>query len=194
MSDLNEIELKQLKILINNKDIFYYEDDFNNIIRPLVGKLLDLYNKTEKELNNLKEIEQLHKEENGKLNVEINELEHTLYAKQSMIDELTHNEEKLKIELGKEKEKNKELITENFSLNEMKRYNQKHYISKDKIKLKKEQTKKVYEDEMKPYQTEYGLDVTYLSKKEKDELINKRNCLLTQIKTYEMLLEEKQNV
>ena len=41
---------------------------------------------------------------------------------------------------------------------------------------------KVYEEEMKPYQIEYGLDVTYLSRKEKAELVNKRNCLITQIK------------
>lgn len=40
---------------------------------------------------------------------EIDELERTLYAKQSMIDELTQSEEKLKIELAQEKEKNKEL-------------------------------------------------------------------------------------
>jgi hypothetical protein len=69
-------------------------------------------------------------------------------------------------------------------------YVEKNYIHKDKIRERIEQTKKTYQEEMKPYQTEYGLDVTYLSKKEKEELINKRNCLLTQIKTYEMLLEE----
>ena len=70
------------------------------------------------------------------------------------------------------------------------------YISKDKIKERLEQTKKVYDEEMKPYMIEVGngekvLNVTYLSKKEKEELINKRNCLLVQIKTYELLLEEK---
>ena len=69
-------------------------------------------------------------------------------------------------------------------------YVEKNYIHKDKIRERMEQTKKTYQEEMKPYQTEYGLDVTYLSKKEKEELINKRNCLLTQIKTYEMLLED----
>lgn len=62
-------------------------------------------------------------------------------------------------------------------------------ISKDKIKKDLEICKKVYEEEMKPYATEYGLNVTYLSKKEKEQLVNKRNCLLTQMKTYEMLLE-----
>ena len=41
---------------------------------------------------------------------------------------------------------------------------------------------------MKPYQREYGLDVTYLSRKEKAELVNKRNCLITQMETYKQLL------
>lgn len=47
---MSEDEIKILKVLINNKDVFYYEDDFNNRIRPLVGKLLDLY-EDEKEKN-----------------------------------------------------------------------------------------------------------------------------------------------
>ena len=66
----------------------------------------------------------------------------------------------------------------------------KNSISKDKIRKDLETCQKVYEKEMKPYQRDYGLDVTYLSKKEKEELVNKRNCLITQMKTYEMLLEE----
>lgn len=45
MKEISEQEIKTLKVLINNKDVFYYEDDFNNRIRPLVGKLLDLYMK-----------------------------------------------------------------------------------------------------------------------------------------------------
>ena len=44
---------------------------------------------------------------------------------------------------------------------------------------------------MKPYQTEYGLNVTYLSKKEKNELVNKRNCLITQMETYKQLLKNE---
>lgn len=63
-------------------------------------------------------------------------------------------------------------------------------ISKDKIKKDLEICEKVYEKEMKPYQKSYGLDVTYLSKKEKAELINKRNCLIVQIETYKQLLKE----
>ena len=71
-------------------------------------------------------------------------------------------------------------------------------VEKDKIKKRLEQTKKVYEDEMKPYWVEVGdkervLNVSYLSKKEKEELLNKRNCLLVQIATYEDLLEESNN-
>lgn len=69
------------------------------------------------------------------------------------------------------------------------------YVSKNKIRKRMEQTKKVYDEEMKPYMIEVGngekvLNVTGLNKKEKEELINKRNCLLVQIKTYEMLLED----
>jgi len=66
----------------------------------------------------------------------------------------------------------------------------KNSISKDKIRKDLETCQKVYEEEMKPYQTEYGLNVSCLSKKEKEQLVNKRNCLITQMKTYEMLLEE----
>ena len=64
------------------------------------------------------------------------------------------------------------------------------YISKDKIKERIKTIKEIYEREMKPYQTEYGLNVSLLSKKEKDELIGKRNGLLLQIAAYESLLEE----
>ena len=66
----------------------------------------------------------------------------------------------------------------------------KNSVSKDKIKEDLKRCQKVYEEEMKPYQRDYGLDVTYLTKKEKEELVNKRNCLITQMKTYEMLLED----
>lgn len=97
----------------------------------------------------------------------------------------------IKKELEQEKEKNKE-YEKQLDLD----YVDKNYIHKDKIKEKMEQTKKVYDEEMKPYMLDTGngekvLNVTGLNKKEKEELINKRNCLLVQIKTYEMLLEEK---
>lgn len=64
------------------------------------------------------------------------------------------------------------------------------YISKDKIKERIKTIKEIYEREMKPYQTEYGLNVSLLSKKEKDDLIGKRNGLLIQIASFESLLEE----
>ena len=69
-------------------------------------------------------------------------------------------------------------------------YVEKNYIHKDVIRKHLESVEKVYEEEMKPYQKEYGLDVTYLSKKEKAELVNKRNCLIVQMETYKQLLEE----
>lgn len=68
------------------------------------------------------------------------------------------------------------------------KYVEENYISKDKIKKDLETCEKVYKREMKPYQREYGLDVTYLSKKEKEKLINTRNCLITQMETYKQLL------
>ena len=67
----------------------------------------------------------------------------------------------------------------------------KNYISKDRIRKDLEKCEKVYKEEMKPYQREYGLDVTYLSKKEKEKLINTRNCLIAQMETYKQLLGDK---
>ena len=73
-------------------------------------------------------------------------------------------------------------------IKKIQQYIQENYISRDEIKRALEVCEKVYEKEMKPYQTEYGLDVTYLSKKEKAELVNKRNCLIVQMETYKQLL------
>ena len=117
---MSEEEIKILKVLINNKDIFYYEDDFNNRIRPLVGKLLDLYNQTQKQLNNLKEIEKTHKEENGKLRVELEQYKRLAEMNLKDAEEFQNNMcehrcilyneiEELKAGLFEEKEKNKEL-------------------------------------------------------------------------------------
>lgn len=65
----------------------------------------------------------------------------------------------------------------------------KDYINKDKIRERIKNIEDTYKKEMKPYQTEFGLNVSLLSKKEKEELINKRNGLLTQKITLEELLE-----
>ena len=73
-------------------------------------------------------------------------------------------------------------------IEKIQKYIQENYISRDEIEKALEVCEKVYEEEMKPYQREYGLDVTYLSKKEKAELVNKRNCLITQMETYKRLL------
>ena len=73
-------------------------------------------------------------------------------------------------------------------IKKIQKYIQENYISRDEITKALEVCEKVYEEEMKPYQREYGLDVTYLSKKEKAELVNKRNCLITQMETYKQLL------
>lgn len=73
-------------------------------------------------------------------------------------------------------------------IKKIQKYIQENYISREEIEKALEVCEKVYEKEMKPYQREYGLDVTYLSKKEKAELVNKRNCLITQMRTYKQLL------
>lgn len=75
-------------------------------------------------------------------------------------------------------------------IKKIQKYIQENYISRDEITKALEVCEKVYEEEMKPYQREYGLDVTYLSKKEKDKLINTRNCLITQMETYKQLLKK----
>lgn len=74
------------------------------------------------------------------------------------------------------------------TIEKIQKYIQENYISREEIEKALEVCEKVYEKEMKPYQREYGLDVTYLSKKEKAELVNKRNCLITQMETYKQLL------
>lgn len=76
-------------------------------------------------------------------------------------------------------------------IKKIQKYIQEKYISRDEITKALEVCEKVYEKEMKPYQREYGLDVTYLNKKEKAELINKRNCLITQMETYKQLLKKE---
>ena len=65
-----------------------------------------------------------------------------------------------------------------------------NYISKDKIRDKIKKLEKLYEKEMKPYQTEFGLNLSLLTKKEKEEIINKRNSLLIEITTLKELLKE----
>ena len=64
------------------------------------------------------------------------------------------------------------------------------YISKDKIREKIKELEKLYIEEMKPYQTEYGLNVSLLSKKEKEQVINKRNTFIIQMGTLKELLKE----
>ena len=70
-------------------------------------------------------------------------------------------------------------------------YVEQNYIHKDVIREYLGRVENVYEKEMQPYQREYGLDVSYLSKKEKEQLVNKRNCLIVQMETYKQLLGEE---
>ncbi len=91
--------------------------------------LIMLYKQTKKELNNLKEIEKSHQEENGKLGVEFEKV----YE-----DNLT-----LAHELEQEKEKNMQLNEKNITYknsipNQSNFYDFSNYISKDKIRKKLE--------------------------------------------------------
>ena len=157
--------------------------DFN-IMNPKAYKeeietILDLYNK-EKEKN--KELYEALERSSGRvteLTVENSDLKYQLYHKQQMIDELTQNEENLKIELGKEKEKNKELEKYKTYYEEMEEVNKK-FIAVNKIKEK-----------IKEYQ---ALLYSYQKKQEKKlEYVDKgsMNCILAQISILNSLLEEK---
>lgn len=54
-----------------------------------------------------------------------------------------------------------------------------------------------YEKLVKPYQTEYGINTSLMAKKEKEEFINKRNCLLVQkycyIEIQNLIIEIKED-
>lgn len=52
-----------------------------------------------------------------------------------------------------------------------------------------ESVKKCYNELIQPYQTEYGINVSLMTKKEKEEFINKRNCLLLQEHCYNEILD-----
>lgn len=50
---------------------------------------------------------------------------------------------------------------------------------------------KVYNDLIEPYYIEgVGINTSYMSKKEKEEFINKRNCLIVQKQTYQEVLDK----
>lgn len=100
---MSEEEKEALEFIkINNKHRYCDKND--------VDFLLNLIEKQQKELNNIKEIEQSHQEENGKL----------------------------RVELEQEKEKNKELEKYKTYYEEMEEVNKK-FIAVDKIKEKIEE-------------------------------------------------------
>lgn len=183
---MSEEEKKAIETL---KGLTVYYDDYslldeeeieeNDNINKSIQLMIDLIERLEKELNNLKEIEQQHKTDNGLLRQELDmqiehnkELDNILYAKQSMIDELTQNEEQLKIESDKEKENLKiavAMLTKGTYPEENEGDNDfnKQFIAVDKIK------------EMKKYR-EFELQQEY---KEFEEDVEWR--------TYKKILEEK---
>ena len=85
IKDIEEIlELAKEDLIEENKNVTAILD-YDDLIS--LQYLLGLYNQTKKELNNLKEIEQSHQEENGKLRVENLELkEKNKEAREYMYD------------------------------------------------------------------------------------------------------------
>lgn len=58
----------------------------------------------------------------------------------------------------------------------------------DYLKSRVQSVDKCYKELVEPYQTSYGINVSLMSKKEKEEFTNKRNCLLVQKHCYEEIL------
>lgn len=140
-------ELKQHK----DKDFIgrlYYR---NKPVEDILSVLLNLIEKQQKEQNSLKEIEQLHKEENGKLRFELEKI-----TSEKSIGE--HQYKELLRDLDEEKEKNNalkkhqkqyldgELITAKQG-KFFEKMIKENYISKDKIKEKIEQAKQKADDD-----------------------------------------------
>lgn len=60
----------------------------------------------------------------------------------------------------------------------------------DYLKERIKSVEECYEELVKPYKTNYGINVSLMTKKEKEEFINKRNCLLVQKHCYNEILEK----
>ena len=58
------------------------------------------------------------------------------------------------------------------------------------LKIRIENVKTSYETLVKPYRTEYGINVSLMTRKEKEEFINKRNCLIVQQHCYQEILNQ----
>lgn len=50
-----------------------------------------------------------------------------------------------------------------------------------------------YDELVKPYKTDYGINISLMNNMEKQEFINKRNCLIVQQETYKEVLKEIEN-
>ena len=138
--------------------------------------IISAYNKLEKQQKEIKDwfeiADNILRATNDYGNITIGDIPRYIEKLQKEIEEL-HKEINRRIKLKIENEK---CVDRDF-------------IYKGKIREKIKNIEDIYKKEMKPYQTEYGLNVSLLSKKEKEELINKRNGLLTQKITLEDLLE-----
>ena len=135
----------------------------------VVKPILYLIENQQKELNSLKEIEQLHQEENGKLRVELEQyklLEANIDKANRIIAENKFDEGLYGL-LMQEKEKNKELkkYEEAYKLLS---YALNNYISKDKIKAEMEDIIDYFE-----YANATSEDMEFLEKKKKEILEEK---------------------
>ena len=147
--------------------------DCESCYEEALDTILDLVEKQQKEIKDWFEIaDNILRATNDYGNITIGDIPRYIEKLQKEIEEL-HKEINRRIKLKIENEK---CVDRDF-------------IYKGKIREKIKNIEDIYKKEMKPYQTEYGLNVSLLSKKEKEELINKRNGLLTQKITLEDLLE-----
>ena len=75
----------------------------------------------------------------------------------------------------------------------------KKFDSKDKIREYLEKrindVKKAYDDLTEPYYIEgVGFNISYMTKREKEEFINKRSCLIVQKQTYKEILDKVEEI
>lgn len=116
------LDLKDLKALKNLYDLYQEtvkeRDCIYNDYQDLGKENLKLQEELEQEKEKNKELNEALERSSGRvteLTVENSDLKYHIYHKQQIIDELTQNEEKLKIELAKEQEKRKD-IEENLKV------------------------------------------------------------------------------
>lgn len=171
---MSEEEKKAIETL---KGLTVYYDDYslldeeeieeNDNVNKSIQLIIDLIENQQKELNSLKEIEQLHKEENGKLRVE---LEQEKEKNKELENQINFNKKTVEIaqtqilvySQGYKDGLNKEttataIVARELELNFIRQEIKHKYISKDKIK----DMKKYREFELQQEYKEFEEDVEW---------------------------------